>query len=80
MKRIVLLLLTLTVFASGCRSMGRDERHLNHDGTEVVINKDHKHSKFCGHYMAANRWFYESRHRHGLSCGHVLEAGVWVLE
>ena len=81
MKRTVLsLVLLLTVTTSACKSAGREQRHADHQGQQVIIHKDHDHSKFCGHYMAANKWFYSARHRHGISCGHVLEAGVWILE
>lgn len=74
------LFLALFALFAGCRSAGRAERQANHQGQEVIIHQNHKHSVFCGHYMAANKWFYTSHHRHGLSCGHIQEAGVWVLE
>jgi len=77
MKKLLSLTLVLTALA-GCRSP--EPEKITPDGTEVLINRGHRHSKYCGHYRHGRRWFYLSTHRHGVHCGHEIVEGSWTLD
>ena len=76
MKKILTLSLVLCALL-GCRSPRPQVRPT---GTEVLINRGHMHSKYCGHYRFGRRWFYLPQHRHGVHCGHEIIEGSWSLE
>ena len=77
MKKILSLFLVLTALV-GCRSP--EPPPITPNDTEVLINRGHRHSKYCGHYRFGRRWFYIPKHRHGVNCGHEIIEGSWSLE
>ena len=50
------------------------------DGVQVLVERDHRHSKYCGHYEHEGQWYYVHYHRHGVSCGHEFAEGRWILK
>jgi len=71
------LLLALAGLASACKS---EPKLIIPPGQQVIINANHRHSLYCGHYRYGGRWYYIPQHVHGINCSHEIEAGVWVLE
>jgi hypothetical protein len=77
MKKALTLALLLSAL-TGCRSPQAPQ--VTPNGTEVLINRGHVHSKYCGHYRFGRRWFYVPKHKHGVDCGHEIVEGSWSLE
>ena len=76
MKR-ALPILSLLLAAASCRTP--DPVFFQPPGAEVIVSSDHRHSRYCGHYLYGTRWFYLAKHRHGVDCGHKLVDGAWTL-
>ena len=77
MMRFLAPALFLGLLASGCAS---EDEFVRHPGQEVIIKREHRHTRFCGHYRHGGRWFYVPMHKHAVNCGHEEEEGVWILE
>ena len=77
MTRFLTSALFLGLLFSSCSS---EEEFVRHDGLEVIIKREHQHSKYCGHYRHGSRWYYMPQHKHAVNCGHEEIEGVWILE
>ena len=78
MKRALLPVLFLAAgLASSCN--GTPEL-IEIPDQQVLIDDDHDHSIYCGHYRYGARWYYLPMHVHGVDCDHELTAGEWVLK
>ncbi len=75
--RPAILFLVLLPLAAACRG---PQGALRPDGAEVIISSTHRHSRYCGHFLAGTRWFYVPQHRHGVDCGHEVVDGNWTLK
>lgn len=75
MKRI-LSLLCLTAVA--CHSTP-EVKVVNPEGLPVMILPEHHHTRFCGHYVFHDQWYFMPQHRHGVHCGHEQIDGLWTL-
>ena len=49
------------------------------EGAAVLIKPGHYHTKYCGHYVFGQQWYFIAQHRHGVDCGHELVDGNWTL-
>lgn len=84
MKRFGLLILgsVAAVVVAGCTPYYHPQSFgYGHNGSPVLLARDHVHSDYCGHYWHRGQWFHISGHTHGSGCGHFLRQGFgWVLE
>lgn len=73
MKSIIGLLVCASLFAS-CKSTPSEP-----EGFKVErIKHDHDHTRYCGHFLRNDTWYYAPQHRHKEGCPHTLENGVWT--
>ena len=73
----ILVALGLALTLTGCKSAP-----VYPDGIEVVIKNDHRHSRYCGHYIHEERWYYVRHHKHAVGCGHEFapKRGLWIIK
>jgi hypothetical protein len=72
MKR--LLIASFAVLGFACHSTPPHP-----EGAAVLIKQGHFHTRYCGHYLFGNQWYFLAQHRHGVDCGHELVDGYWTL-
>jgi hypothetical protein len=75
MKR---LLPVLGLLATACTSTP-EVKVVHPEGLPVRILPQHSHSRFCGHYVFHDTWYFMPQHRHGVACGHEQIDGLWRL-
>jgi hypothetical protein len=68
------LLVALAVALCGCKSAP-----VHPEGAAVLIKPGHYHTKYCGHYVFGQQWYFIAQHRHGVDCSHELVDGNWTL-
>jgi hypothetical protein len=74
MKRI-LCALSLLALVTGCAT----PEIVHPEGAAVMIKDSHFHTRYCGHYLFGEQWYFIEQHRHGVNCGHELVDGYWTL-
>ena len=78
MKRLLRaasLLALAAALATGCK----DAPIVHPEGAAVIIKQSHIHTRYCGHYLFNEQWYFIEQHRHGVNCGHELIDGSWTL-
>lgn len=75
MRTFLITLAVAICGLSGCSS----PQPVMPEGAAVRIKTSHYHTKFCGHYLFGQQWYYIAQHKHGVDCGHEEVDGYWTL-